>query len=107
MARQVSNFASDRIWIGVDIGGTFTDLVGITGDGQIFTEKVLSSVHDYSEAIAVGIAAILERAAADAKAVQEVVHATTVATRFSTTCATETGAAVAPRHPHGVAGLLR
>lgn len=80
MAAEVSNFASDRIWIGVDIGGTFTDLVGISGDGQIYTEKVLSSVHDYSEAIAAGIAAILERSKTGARAVQEVVHATTVAT---------------------------
>ena len=70
----------DRIWIGVDIGGTFTDLVGIADDGRIYTEKVLSSVHDYSEAIATGISAILDRTGVASTAVQEVVHATTVAT---------------------------
>ena len=72
--------APRKIWIGVDIGGTFTDLVGVDDDGVIFTEKVLSSVHDYSEAIAEGISAILARSGIAASSVQEVVHATTVAT---------------------------
>ncbi len=69
-----------KLWVGVDIGGTFTDIVGLTSEGHILTEKVLSSVHDYSEAIALGVAQMLKRAELEAASVQEVVHATTVAT---------------------------
>lgn len=69
-----------EIRIGVDIGGTFTDLVGVRSDGVLFVEKVLSSTDDYSRSIAKGIAIILERAQLPASAVTEIVHATTVAT---------------------------
>ena len=66
--------------IGVDIGGTFTDIVGRRADGCVFVEKVLSSVHDYSEGIVDGIGRILRRSGVAPDAVQELVHATTVAT---------------------------
>jgi len=69
-----------KMRIGVDIGGTFTDLVARRGDGAVFVEKVLSSVHDYSEAILTGVLRLLERAEASAADVVEVVHGTTVAT---------------------------
>ncbi|MGO4264204.1 hydantoinase/oxoprolinase N-terminal domain-containing protein, partial [Lysobacter sp. TAB13] len=69
-----------EIRIGVDIGGTFTDLVGVRSDGVLFVEKVLSSTDDYSRSIAKGIAIILERAQLPASAVTEMRHATTVAT---------------------------
>ena len=59
--------------IGVDIGGTFTDLVAIADDGSIRTVKVESTPHDYSEGIASGLAALLQGAD-----VAEVLHATTV-----------------------------
>ena len=66
--------------IGVDIGGTFTDIVARRADGAVFIEKLLSSVHDYSEAILEGVLRVLRRAEAAASDVQEVVHGTTVAT---------------------------
>lgn len=66
--------------IGVDIGGTFTDIVARRDDGAIYVEKLLSSVHDYSEAIVEGIARLLRRAGSDGAQVVEVVHGTTVAT---------------------------
>ena len=69
-----------RIRIGVDIGGTFTDIVARREDGAVFIEKLLSSVHDYSEAILEGVIRILRRADADPGDVHEVVHGTTVAT---------------------------
>ncbi len=69
-----------KIRIGVDIGGTFTDIVARREDGAIFIEKILSSVHDYSEAILEGLTRILRRANADPGDVEEVVHGTTVAT---------------------------
>ena len=41
--------------IGVDIGGTFTDLVAIAADGAITTRKVASTPHDYGEGIIAGL----------------------------------------------------
>ena len=61
--------------IGVDIGGTFTDLVAISGDGVVTTHKTASTPHDYGEGIIVGIRALLgDRGGA----VSDVLHATTV-----------------------------
>ena len=45
--------------IGIDIGGTVTDLVSITGDGQVATHKTASTPHDYGEGIIEGIRALL------------------------------------------------
>ena len=72
--------------VGVDIGGTFTDLVFARSDGGFDRLKVPSTPDDYSRAIAEGIAAHLAgRAGAGPEeappgTVTEIVHATTVAT---------------------------
>ena len=60
--------------IGVDIGGTFTDLVAIAADGTVRTHKTPSTPADYSLGIATGLAALL-----GGDRVGEVLHATTVA----------------------------
>ena len=60
--------------IGIDIGGTFTDLVAIAPDGSVRTHKIASTPADYSEGIADGLSAVLTGAP-----VAEVLHATTVA----------------------------
>ncbi len=72
--------SKDKIRIGVDIGGTFTDIVARRADGAVYVEKILSSVHDYSEAIIEGTLRLLARADARPGDVVEVVHGTTVAT---------------------------
>ncbi len=59
--------------IGIDIGGTFTDLVAIAADGTVRTHKTPSTPQDYSQGIADGLAALL-----DGSAVAEVLHATTI-----------------------------
>jgi N-methylhydantoinase A len=61
--------------IGIDIGGTFTDLVAIDVDGQVLTHKVASTPHDYCEGIIEGLREILARAPGP---VADVLHATTV-----------------------------
>jgi N-methylhydantoinase A len=61
--------------VGVDVGGTFTDLVAIV-DGELVTAKVPSTPGDE----AVGVAAALEAAGIDAAAVDVLAHGTTVAT---------------------------
>ena len=65
--------------IGVDIGGTFTDLVFLRPDGRLDRRKVPSTPDDYARAILEGIAAELA-AAGEAAGIGEIVHATTVAT---------------------------
>ncbi len=61
--------------IGIDIGGTFTDIVAIAGDGTVTTHKTLSTPHDYGEGIITGLTALLARVPGPVSAV---LHATTV-----------------------------
>ncbi len=65
--------------IGADIGGTFTDLVFLRPDGRLDRRKVPSTPDDYARAITEGIAAYRAEMLAG-EAVDEVAHATTVAT---------------------------
>src|SRR5216117_1374203 len=44
-----------RFRVGVDIGGTFTDIVLLDAGGRIHTKKVSSSVDDYARAIVDGL----------------------------------------------------
>jgi N-methylhydantoinase A len=66
--------------LGVDVGGTFTDLVLVTRDGRIATRKVLSTSGNYAEAIFAGIREVLQEAGMDGDSVGELIHGTTVAT---------------------------
>jgi N-methylhydantoinase A len=66
--------------LGVDVGGTFTDLVLAAPDGRALTRKILSSAANYAEAIIEGAAALLAEASLEPGAVTEIIHGTTVAT---------------------------
>lgn len=66
--------------IGVDIGGTFTDVVALTSDGQMLTHKISSTPDDYGRAVAEGIAALVALNGLDMTRASDIVHATTVAT---------------------------
>ncbi len=66
--------------LGVDVGGTFTDLVLVGPDGRTLTRKVLSSTANYAEAILSGTQALLADAGLGPEAIGEVIHGTTVAT---------------------------
>ena len=50
---------SRSIRVGVDIGGTFTDIVFLDTDGRIQTKKVPSSVDNYARAIVEGMRELL------------------------------------------------
>ncbi|MBI3373345.1 MAG: hydantoinase/oxoprolinase family protein [Betaproteobacteria bacterium] len=65
--------------IGVDIGGTFTDIVLLGSDGTIHTKKISSSVGDYASAIVEGLGEVFGEAGLDGGMVQEILHGTTVA----------------------------
>jgi N-methylhydantoinase A len=64
---------------GVDIGGTFTDIVLLGEAGERYTKKVSSTVDDYARAIVEGLAALLAEIGAVPAGVAEILHGTTVA----------------------------
>jgi N-methylhydantoinase A len=65
--------------VGVDIGGTFTDIVFLEQNGTIHTKKVSSSVDNYARAIIDGLSQVFRDISRDGACVEEVLHATTVA----------------------------
>jgi len=65
--------------IGVDVGGTFTDVVLALPDGRIHVNKTTTTPADPGEGVAAGVAAVLAEAGIDPREVAEVVHGTTVA----------------------------
>ena len=65
--------------VGVDIGGTFTDIVFLNAEGQLFTKKVPSSVDDYARAIVEGMSEVFGEAGLKPEDVEELRHGTTVA----------------------------
>ncbi|MBU2980052.1 hydantoinase/oxoprolinase family protein [Alteromonas sp. C1M14] len=67
--------------LGVDVGGTFTDLLLINEQtGQTYTAKVPSTPHDSSVGVLNGVARICDESGVDPKQIQRVMHGTTVAT---------------------------
>jgi 5-oxoprolinase (ATP-hydrolysing) len=60
--------------VGADVGGTFTDVLALDGDGRVRLTKVLSTPPDYDQAV---IDAVGELAGPELEAI---VHGTTVAT---------------------------
>jgi N-methylhydantoinase A len=68
-----------RAIVGVDVGGTFTD-VALIAAGRLVTAKVPTTVRDHSAGVIEGVRLALESAAAEAAAVAHFGHGTTVAT---------------------------
>ncbi|MGR3908352.1 hydantoinase/oxoprolinase family protein [Burkholderia sp. SR8] len=64
--------------IGVDIGGTFTDLVLLDDKGQIAFTKVSSTPAAPEEAVLTGVQRILKQAGLKTDDVTEILHGTTV-----------------------------
>jgi N-methylhydantoinase A len=62
--------------VGVDVGGTFTDLVAVDANGSVTTRKVPSTPADQSEGVSVALALL------DGAEVSRFVHGTTVATNM-------------------------
>src|SRR5207237_1119875 len=65
--------------LGIDIGGTFTDVVVLDG-GRATFGKVLTTPHDPTDALVVGALETLARAGVSPSSVSRVAHATTLAT---------------------------
>ena len=67
--------------LGVDVGGTFTDLLLINEEnGHTWTAKVLSTPEDSSIGVLDGVARICDQSGVNPAAIELVMHGTTVAT---------------------------
>ena len=67
--------------LGVDVGGTFTDLLLISEEtGETYTAKVPSTPEDSSIGVLDGVARICEESGVDPAKINRVMHGTTVAT---------------------------
>ena len=65
---------------GVDIGGTFTDVIFLGDDGEVLIRKIASTPDDYSRAVLEGVRGGIQELGIDAKDVTQVCHGFTVAT---------------------------
>src|SRR6185437_1488276 len=67
--------------LGVDIGGTFTDLALVeTRSGRVFAGKVLTDYADLAAGVLQGVTDLIGRHGVPASQVRKVVHGTTLAT---------------------------
>ena len=66
--------------IGVDIGGTFTDIVALDGEGRLALAKVPSTPKDLLDGIGAAVGKVLALAGAPPGDVERFIHGTTVAT---------------------------
>lgn len=66
--------------VGADIGGTFTDITFLENGQTVHSFKRPSTPDDYSRGIVEGVLALLARIGGKPTEIEEVVHATTVAT---------------------------
>jgi N-methylhydantoinase A len=69
------------IWVGIDVGGTFTDFVAHNDEtGSSVTFKRPSHPANPAHAMAVGLRTMMERYSIEPQAITQVAHGTTVAT---------------------------
>jgi N-methylhydantoinase A len=70
--------------IGIDVGGTFTDVVGLTPDGRVLLAKAATTPGDQSEGVLAGLGELANMLGLSLRALfaetTRIVHGTTVAT---------------------------
>src|SRR5215471_4843827 len=66
------------IRVAIDIGGTFTDIVVMSGDGTLHESKVSTTPDDPSRAVVAGLSALLAELGFAPVSVVEILHGTTV-----------------------------
>jgi len=72
--------ASAGTRVGVDVGGTFTDIVVTDDRGAVHTGKLPSTPDDFSAGVSDGVHQVLDASGVDPASVRDVVHGSTVAT---------------------------
>ncbi len=71
-----------QLSLGIDIGGTFTDLVALDGrSGRAFVWKEVTTPDDPARGVLAGMQHLLARSGIDPAAIGRVVHATTLVAR--------------------------
>src|SRR5262247_4863689 len=69
-----------RYWLGIDIGGTFTDFALFdTQTGDVLGLKVPSTPHEFAEAVRVGLERLADEHRIDLREIGTIVHGTTIA----------------------------
>jgi len=71
---------ADKLLIAIDVGGTFTDVVGMTSSGKMALVKVPSTPADPSQGVVTGLTRLLDDTKLSAADVARFIHGTTVAT---------------------------
>ncbi|MDE0517071.1 MAG: hypothetical protein OXH43_12110, partial [Acidimicrobiaceae bacterium] len=66
--------------IGVDVGGTFTDVALERSDGSFSSTKVLTTHERPEEGILAGIASVAGREGVAMEEITQIIHGTTLAT---------------------------
>jgi 5-oxoprolinase (ATP-hydrolysing) len=90
--------------IGVDVGGTFTDLILVDEEsGRITVDKVPSTPDDPARGVVSGIARLCEKAGVSLAEIDNLLHGTTVATNIALT---HTGAEVGMITTEGMRDIL-
>ncbi len=64
--------------IGVDVGGTFTDVVLALPGGRLFVNKTTTTPRDPGEGVVAGVRAVLSESGLAPASITEIVHGTTV-----------------------------
>ena len=72
--------SANKIRVGVDIGGTFTDVAVLTPDGVLATRKLPSTPNNYADAVIGGVRDLLDELGSPLDALEELLHGCTVAT---------------------------
>jgi N-methylhydantoinase A len=91
-------------FVGVDVGGTFTDVVLADSAGRVTVGKVPTTPEDPRRGVVAGICDVLDRAEVGPAAVSRVVHGTTLATNV---VLQRTAAPIALVTTEGFGDLLR
>jgi 5-oxoprolinase (ATP-hydrolysing)/N-methylhydantoinase A len=69
-----------QLRVGIDIGGTFTDLALVDGSGRVWRHKLLTTPQHPDEAALRGLGELCQQAGVPLEALGSVVHATTLVT---------------------------
>src|SRR5947199_10564137 len=77
---HVPRWGGGALRVGVDVGGTFTDLVAVAQDGAIEVRKVVTTPQDPAVGMFRAIETMGRGEGGQARAVELLVHGTTIAT---------------------------
>jgi N-methylhydantoinase A len=77
---DASGATNDSWFVGVDVGGTFTDIVLADASGELHVDKVPTTPEDPRVGVVEGIRRVLDHARVSPSALTRVVHGTTLAT---------------------------